>query len=259
MNFCGLKPFTKEFSLSPIFLNIIKEILINFLTSYHIVWFWIQYELQIYWKKIYECCPRSQIGTEQYNHPHQKAFKKPNHKFWDFIGFIINSFLELALCKKLWWTVWSHTLQRNAGYVQQVITWSFGMHYIPHAQEHHWAYSTLISNRISNTVPTGRVLQQQPQHWQFNRCLKCNQVGEDRLHVVMCWDKSAEIIWPKQLEIIRHMKMEIEYTHLTSIRKTQICSVRVYIEDWNRSYGWLNFLSGFWIKKWYKAGHLLLA
>jgi hypothetical protein len=50
-----------------------------------------------------------------------------------------------------------------------------------------------ISKWMSNTLATGVVLQRR-KHRIFNRCPRCNEWGEDKVHVLICWDIRAEII-----------------------------------------------------------------
>jgi hypothetical protein len=53
-----------------------------------------------------------------------------------------------------------------------------------------------ITKWISNTIATGVVLQRR-NHRVLNRCPRCNEWGEDKLHVIVCWDIRAKVIWDK--------------------------------------------------------------
>jgi hypothetical protein len=59
--------------------------------------------------------------------------------------------------------------------------------------------NTFISKWLSNTVPTGKILQCR-QHSISSRCPRCNHWGEDRIHILACWDTGATAIWDKGVE-----------------------------------------------------------
>jgi hypothetical protein len=59
-----------------------------------------------------------------------------------------------------------------------------------------------ITKWISNTLATGMVMQKRKQRI-FNRCPRCNQWGEDRLHVIICWDARAKLIWNHQMDTFK--------------------------------------------------------
>jgi hypothetical protein len=67
-----------------------------------------------------------------------------------------------------------------------------------------------ISKWLSNTLATGLVMQRR-QHRVFNRCPRCNHWGEDRLHIVICWDVRATIVWKKQIDTLTNL-LHQEYT-----------------------------------------------
>lgn len=67
--------------------------------------------------------------------------------------------------------------------------------------------NTFISKWLSNTLPTGLVLQKR-KHRIFNRCPRCNQWGEDRYHLITCWDVRAKVIWDKQIELLTSLLLQ---------------------------------------------------
>jgi hypothetical protein len=68
-----------------------------------------------------------------------------------------------------------------------------------------------ISKWISNTVATGVVMQRR-KHRVFNRCPRCNHWGEDREHILVCWDTRAKVIWEGQIKKL-HAALIQEDTH----------------------------------------------
>jgi hypothetical protein len=63
----------------------------------------------------------------------------------------------------------------------------------------HGGMNKFIMKWISNTIATGMILQCR-KYRIFNQCPWCNACGEDKLHVVACWDIRAKIIWDTQME-----------------------------------------------------------
>jgi hypothetical protein len=114
-----------------------------------------------------------------------------------------------------------------------------------------------MSKWISNTVATGTVLQRR-RHRIFNRCPLCNAWGEDRMHVLVCWDIRAKMIWQKGLNNMQDLMVK-EHTHpeiVTFIldglrhfhRAPRTQNVPQDISVWKReqlNIGWLHMLSGF--------------
>jgi hypothetical protein len=127
-----------------------------------------------------------------------------------------------------------------------------------HARSHaHNSLLKFMSKWLSNTVATGIVLQRR-NHRVFNRCPCCNAWGEDRLHIITCWDQRAKIIRNQYLngfiqslhstgthpEIITFLKEGLtEFFNRPNTRR-----VMRYAEHWQQEQtdiGWMNFLSGF--------------
>jgi hypothetical protein len=115
-----------------------------------------------------------------------------------------------------------------------------------------------ITKWISNTVATGVVLQRR-NHRVFNRCPRCNEWGEDKLHVIVCWDIRAKVIWDKRVSSLKSLLLSL-HTHpeifqfiiqgLTTFRKHPkgSCRHNSQVQDWKveqEDIGWLNFLTGF--------------
>lgn len=114
-----------------------------------------------------------------------------------------------------------------------------------------------VTKWISNTIATGVVLQRR-NHRIFNRCPRCNVWGEDKLHVVVCWDIRAKLIWDKQIEYLKSLMLSL-YTHpeiysfitlgLAKFRAhPNLQEVHQHPEEWQQEQsdiGWLNFLTGF--------------
>jgi hypothetical protein len=113
------------------------------------------------------------------------------------------------------------------------------------------------SKWISNTVATGVVLQKR-NHRIFNRCPRCNTWGEDRLHVVVCWDQRATMIWNRQMERLKQFFLAEDtdpditnflLTSLTSFRKSPTQRRQQHlISPWQRDIhdvGMFHLLSGF--------------
>jgi hypothetical protein len=65
-----------------------------------------------------------------------------------------------------------------------------------------------MSKWYSNTLATGVVMQKR-KHRIFNRCPRCNHWGEDRYHIIKCWDTRANIIWNKQLEMLQQLLCQL--------------------------------------------------
>jgi hypothetical protein len=75
----------------------------------------------------------------------------------------------------------------------------------------HLGMVKFMSKWWSNTVPTG-VIMQQHIHRIFNCCPWCNEWGEDRLHLIVCWDSRAKIIRQRYLDTLHHLLVKIS-TH----------------------------------------------
>jgi hypothetical protein len=114
-----------------------------------------------------------------------------------------------------------------------------------------------VSKWLSNTLPTGVILQRR-QHRIFNRCPRCNEWGEDRLHIIICWDTRAQLIRRKYLCTFRqllerlHTSPDIMEFFINSItqffRLPHTASSLEQEESWQleqRLIGWPNFFSGF--------------
>jgi hypothetical protein len=112
-----------------------------------------------------------------------------------------------------------------------------------------------ITKWLSNTIATGMVMQQR-KHRIFNRCPRCNAWGEDRLHLVICWDARAKVIWNKQMDIFQdllHKEQtcpEIAHFLMNGLRdfRAKPNSPQVTQVPWQREIiqiGWVNVLSGF--------------
>jgi Endonuclease/Exonuclease/phosphatase family./Reverse transcriptase (RNA-dependent DNA polymerase). len=114
-----------------------------------------------------------------------------------------------------------------------------------------------LSKWISDTLATGVNMQKRRQRI-FNRCPRCNHWGEDRLHVVVCWDHRATFIWKKNLDRIKtfmtqeHTDPEITCFFVEGLESFRKSPTSGPTEDpghqWQRelwSIGWLNVLAGF--------------
>ena len=113
------------------------------------------------------------------------------------------------------------------------------------------------SKWISNTLATGMVMQRR-KHRVFNRCPRCNHWGEDRLHVVICWDQRATIIWKKSVDRLRRFMVSentdtgittflldgLEFFRRSPSRPRELAHHHEWQQD-IKTMGWLNFLSGF--------------
>jgi hypothetical protein len=112
-----------------------------------------------------------------------------------------------------------------------------------------------ISKWLSNTLATGLVMQRR-QHRVFNRCPRCNHWGEDRLHIVICWDVRATIVWKKQIDTLTNL-LHQEYTapEIQQFLLTGLQEFRKHPRQnspepplWKTEtsqIGWLNTISGF--------------
>jgi hypothetical protein len=109
---------------------------------------------------------------------------------------------------------------------------------------------------ISNTVATGMVMQQR-KHRVFNRCPRCNNWGEDRQHILICWDIRAKVIWDRQIKKLNALLVQ-EQTHpdiigyiihsLTTFRNQQRRQYPGHIFDWQKEQediSMMNFIMGF--------------
>jgi len=113
-----------------------------------------------------------------------------------------------------------------------------------------------MSKWISNTVLTGQVMQRRRQRV-FNRCPRCNSWGEDREHIIRCWDVRANIIWKAGLSKLQHTLIK-EDTHqdiaqfiiegLGKFKRSKNPHQQVSDTVWKaeqQEIGWMNFLAGF--------------
>jgi hypothetical protein len=112
-----------------------------------------------------------------------------------------------------------------------------------------------ITKWISNTLATGILMQKRKQRI-FNRCPRCNDWGEDRRHIILCWDVRAKLIWDKQMENLKHILdqegtcPDIVNFIMNGLRQFQSRpnTPQVPQSPWQREViqiGWLNFLTGF--------------
>ena len=112
-----------------------------------------------------------------------------------------------------------------------------------------------ISKWLSDSLATGIVMQRRRQRV-FNRCPRCHQWGEDRLHIVVCWDVRANIVWKHQMETLTKLLAQ-EYTdpdiqqfltHGLHEFKRHPHQTTTATPTWRTEIlqiGWLNVLSGF--------------
>jgi hypothetical protein len=121
----------------------------------------------------------------------------------------------------------------------------------------HLGMVKFMSKWWSNTLPTG-VIMQRRKHRIFNRCPRCNEWGEDRLHLIVCWDSRAKIIRQWYLDTLHHLLIKLS-THpeiidfimegLTAFfRSPHQRDETRYADRWKeeqRLLGWYNFVSGF--------------
>lgn len=116
--------------------------------------------------------------------------------------------------------------------------------------------NTFISKWLSNTVPTGKILQRR-QHSISSRCPRCNHWGEDRIHILACWDTGATAIWDKGVESMTRLLEtedtcpEIQQFILDGLRAFRRTPNRVCMEHLTPSWredvirvGWHNMLIG---------------
>jgi hypothetical protein len=116
--------------------------------------------------------------------------------------------------------------------------------------------NTFISKWLSNTLPTGKVLQLR-QHSISNRCPRCNTWGEDRLHILTCWEVGAKTIWDKGVHKLTLKMIEANtcpdiqqfiLNSLANFRKSPGNQHRYAPhQTWARAQhdmGWENFLCG---------------
>jgi hypothetical protein len=115
-----------------------------------------------------------------------------------------------------------------------------------------------LSKWLSDTLATGVVMQRRHQRV-FNRCPRCNHWGEDRLHIVVCWDVRAQTVWQHQMDLLtitltnEYTAPEIQHFILQGLQNFQKHPRRPVVEDTNWKaetghIGWLNTLSGFFSK-----------
>jgi hypothetical protein len=112
-----------------------------------------------------------------------------------------------------------------------------------------------ITKWISDTLPTGKVMQLRKQRI-FNRCPRCNAWGEDRLHVITCWDAWAKLIWNCQMDNFKQFLTQENtcpeitnylLTGLTTFRNNPKTSVEAHSQRQREinSIGRLNVVTGF--------------
>jgi hypothetical protein len=98
---------------------------------------------------------------------------------------------------------------------------------------------------------------QRRKHRVFNRCPRCNHWGEDKTHILRCWDIKAKVIWDTRFTALTQTLRD-EQTHpdienfiidgLRNFRRTTTHGLLELQEDWmmeQQQIGWMNFLSGF--------------
>ena len=103
------------------------------------------------------------------------------------------------------------------------------------------ALNIFISKWLSNTLPTGMVLQRR-QHRLFNWCPRCNHWGEDKLlHILVCKDVRAKVIWDKQMQILQsllitentqHDIMEFIIDGMSNFCKSPTCIIQRGDDTW---------------------------
>jgi hypothetical protein len=114
-----------------------------------------------------------------------------------------------------------------------------------------------MSKWWSNTLPTGKVMQRRQQRV-FNRCPRCNDWGEDRLHILLCWDGRANIIRKRYMDTLQHLLttththseivcfiMEGLYTFFRSPNQQRTLATPEQWQAEQQSIGWANFKFGF--------------
>jgi hypothetical protein len=112
-----------------------------------------------------------------------------------------------------------------------------------------------ITKWISITLATGIVMQTRKQQI-FNRCPRCNAWGEDRIHVITCWDARAQLIWKRQMYAFRQfLTHENACPELAEYLLTMLQEFRAHPtktpaanEPWQRELnqiGWMNVITGF--------------
>jgi hypothetical protein len=113
-----------------------------------------------------------------------------------------------------------------------------------------------ITKWISNTLPTGVVMQRRKQRV-FNGCPRCNYWGEDRKHILVCWDTRAKLIWNTHMKKINASLVQ-ENTHpeiqdyimtgLTALRNQKVLHTNLHMRSWQLTQhriSLLNFIAGF--------------
>lgn len=68
-----------------------------------------------------------------------------------------------------------------------------------------------VTKWMSDTAPTGKILVKR-RHSISSKCPHCGYLGEDREHVLVCWDLRAATIWEKGITALKHL-MDQENTH----------------------------------------------
>lgn len=113
-----------------------------------------------------------------------------------------------------------------------------------------------ISKWLSDTLATGMVMHRRQQRV-FNRCHRYKHWGEDRMHIVVCWDIRAKMVWQHQMDQLTTMLTkentapEIQHFLLQGLQDFHKHPRRYVIQPsaWKAEIGqigWLNnTLSGF--------------
>lgn len=113
-----------------------------------------------------------------------------------------------------------------------------------------------VSKWLSDALATVIVLQKR-KHRIFNRCPRCNHWGEDKWHIVVCWDVRAKVIWDEKLKELQHFITsentkpdiaELIMTGLTHYRNRPNREPPDEQENWRQEQvgiGWDKFIYGF--------------
>jgi hypothetical protein len=115
--------------------------------------------------------------------------------------------------------------------------------------------NTFLTKWLSNTLPTGVVMQKR-RHRIFNRCPRCNAWGEDKLHILVCWDTRASVIWNKEMNTLQQMLIkektcpQISQFLMDGLRRFRAHpnTRQVAQLPWQHELiriGWINVISGF--------------
>jgi hypothetical protein len=120
-----------------------------------------------------------------------------------------------------------------------------------------------ITKWISDTLATGVVLQR-CKHRIFNRCPRCNEWGEDKIHIVVCWDIRAKVIWEKNMNMLRSLLSStnthpdiftfiinglIQFHTRPNARGNHMHNINSAWMTEQVEIGWTNFITGFFSRK----------